>query len=68
VIRSTSIAARTRTRSSCRTKDGWHRSKAPAWLNSDPLTPEGQHLSRLRDWVAELVDLRTRPVVDEWEG
>src|SRR5439155_1357959 len=23
-------AARTRTRSSCRTKDGWHRSKAPA--------------------------------------
>jgi hypothetical protein len=29
---------------------------------------EVEHLSRLRDWVAELIDLRSRPVVDEWEG
>jgi hypothetical protein len=25
----------------------------------------GEHLSRFRDWVAEVIDLRTRPKVDE---
>jgi hypothetical protein len=41
---------------------------ANQWIRKPGAEHYGEHLSRLRDWVAELVDLRTRPVVDEWEG
>jgi hypothetical protein len=41
---------------------------ANQWIRKAGAEHYGEHLSRLRDWVAELVDLRTRPVVDEWEG
>ena len=41
---------------------------ANQWIRKAGAEHYGEHLSRLRDWVAELVDLRNRPVVDEWEG
>jgi len=41
---------------------------ANQWLRKAGAEHYGEHLSRLRDWVDELVELRTRPVVDEWEG
>lgn len=41
---------------------------ANQWLRKAGAEHYGEHLSRLRDWVNELVELRTRPVVDEWEG
>jgi hypothetical protein len=41
---------------------------ANQWLRKVGAEHYGEHLSRLRDWVGELVELRTRPVVDEWEG
>lgn len=41
---------------------------ANQWIRKAGAEHYGEHLSRLRDWVAELVDLRNRAVVDEWEG
>jgi hypothetical protein len=41
---------------------------ANQWVRKAGAEHYGEHLSRLRDWVAEVVELRTRPVVDEWEG
>jgi hypothetical protein len=41
---------------------------ANQWVRKAGAEHYGEHLERLRDWVAELIDLRTRPVVDEWEG
>jgi hypothetical protein len=41
---------------------------ANQWIRKSGAEHYGEHLSRLRDWVHELIDLRTRPVVDEWEG
>jgi hypothetical protein len=41
---------------------------ANQWLRKAGAEHYGEHLSRLRDWVAVLLDQRTRPVVDEWEG
>jgi hypothetical protein len=41
---------------------------ANQWIRKAGAEHYGEHLSRLRDWVAELVELRNRPVVDEWEG
>ena len=41
---------------------------ANQWIRKAGAEHYGEHVSRLRDWVAELIDLRTRPVVDEWEG
>ena len=41
---------------------------ANLWIRKAGAEHHGEHLSRLRDWVAELIELRTRPVVDEWEG
>ena len=41
---------------------------ANQWIRKAGAEHYGEHLGRLRDWVAELVDLRTRPVADEWEG
>ncbi len=41
---------------------------ANQWIRKAGAEHYGEHLSRLRDWVAEVVDLRTRPKVDEWEG
>jgi hypothetical protein len=41
---------------------------ANQWIRKAGAEHYGEHLSRLRDWVAEVIDLRNRPVVDEWEG
>ena len=41
---------------------------ANQWIRKAGAEHYGEHLSRLRDWVAELIELRTRPVLDEWEG
>ena len=41
---------------------------ANQWIRKAGAEHYGEHLSRLRDWVAEIIDLRNRPVVDEWEG
>lgn len=41
---------------------------ANQWLRKAGAEHYGEHLGRLRDWVAELLELRTRPNVDEWEG
>jgi hypothetical protein len=41
---------------------------ANQWIRKAGAEHYGEHLSRLRDWVAEVVDLRTRPTVDEREG
>jgi hypothetical protein len=35
------------------------------WIRKAGAEHYGEHLGRLRDWVTELVDLRTRPEVDE---
>jgi hypothetical protein len=41
---------------------------ANQWIRKAGAEHYGEHLGRLRDWVNELIELRTRPVVDEWEG
>jgi hypothetical protein len=41
---------------------------ANGWIRKAGAEHYGEHLGRLRDWVAEVIDLRNRPVVDEWEG
>jgi hypothetical protein len=41
---------------------------ANQWIRKAGAEHYGEHLRRLRDWVAEVIDLRNRPVVDEWEG
>lgn len=41
---------------------------ANQWIRKAGAEHYGEHLGRLRDWVTELIELRTRPVVDEWEG
>jgi len=28
----------------------------------------GEHLPRLRAWVAQLIEIRTRPPSDEWDS
>jgi hypothetical protein len=38
---------------------------ANQWVRKAGAEHYGEHLSRLRDWVAEVIDLRTRPKVDE---
>jgi hypothetical protein len=38
---------------------------ANQWIRKAGAEHYGEHVSRLRDWVAELVDRRTRPKVDE---
>jgi hypothetical protein len=38
---------------------------ANQWIRKAGAEHYGEHLPRLRDWVAELVELRTRPKVDE---
>jgi hypothetical protein len=53
--------------------DAWFSLRGPdeaanQWLRKAGAEHYGEHLSRLRDWVAELIDLRSRPVLDEWEG
>jgi hypothetical protein len=53
--------------------DGWFGLNAPdeaanQWIRKAGAEHYGEHLSRLHDWVAELIALRTRPVRDEWEG
>lgn len=41
---------------------------ANQWIRKAGAEHYGEHLGRLRDWVAEVIELRTRPKVDEWEG
>jgi len=53
--------------------DAWSGLRGPSeaanqWIRKAGAEHYGEHLVRLRDWVAELIDLRNRPVVDEWEG
>lgn len=38
---------------------------ADQWIRKAGAEHYGEHLTRLRDWVAELIALRTRPDVDE---
>jgi hypothetical protein len=38
---------------------------ANQWIRKAGAEHYGEHLSRLRDWVTELVELRTRPKIDE---
>ena len=38
---------------------------ADHWVRKAGAEHYGEHLDRLRDWTAELIDLRTRPHVDE---
>lgn len=41
---------------------------ANQWIRRAGAEHYGEHLGRLRDWVAELVNHRNRPAVEEWEG
>jgi hypothetical protein len=38
---------------------------ANQWVRKAGAEHYGEHLGRLRAWTAELIDLRTRPPVDE---
>lgn len=38
---------------------------ATQWVRKAGAEHYGEHLDRLRQWVAEVIDLRTHPVVDE---
>jgi hypothetical protein len=38
---------------------------ANRWVRKAGAEHYGEHLGRLRSWVGELIDLRTRPRVDE---
>jgi hypothetical protein len=40
---------------------------AAEWVRKAGAEHYAEHLPRLRVWVAELVRLRSRPIVDEWE-
>jgi hypothetical protein len=53
--------------------EAWFELRAPdeaanQWVRKAGAEHYGEHLDRLRVWVAEVIDLRTRPVVDEWES
>jgi hypothetical protein len=53
--------------------DAWFSLREPSeaanqWIRKAGAEHYAEHLARLRDWSAELVALRNRPVVDEWEG
>jgi len=41
---------------------------ANQWIRKAGAEHYGEHLGRLRDWVTEVVELRTRRKVDEWEA
>jgi hypothetical protein len=43
-------------------------SEVDQWIRKAGAEHYGEHLSRLRDWVAEQIEWRTRSVDDEWEG
>ena len=44
---------------------GGRSNEANQWVRKAGAEHYGEHLDRLRAWVAELIDLRTRPRVDE---
>jgi hypothetical protein len=51
----------------------WFAQRAPSdtanwWVRKAGAEHYGEHLARLRTWVAELVDARTRPPSDEWDS
>jgi hypothetical protein len=53
--------------------EAWFGLRAPdeaatTWIRKAGAEHYGEHLGRLREWVTEVIDLRTRPSVDEWEG
>jgi hypothetical protein len=53
--------------------EAWSELRGPSepanqWIRKAGAEHYGEHLVRLRDWVAELIALRNKPVVDEWEG
>ena len=51
----------------------WFALRAPSdpadlWVRKAGAEHYGEHLPRLRAWVAELIDIRTRPPRDEWDS
>ena len=51
----------------------WFALRAPSnpadlWVRKAGAEHYGEHLPRLRAWVEELVDIRTRPPSDEWDS
>ena len=52
--------------------DAWFALREPdeaanQWVRKAGAEHYGEHLGRLRDWVAEVVYRRTHPIVDEWD-
>ena len=41
---------------------------ADLWVRKAGAEHYGEHVPRLRAWVAELIDIRTRPPSDEWDS
>ena len=41
---------------------------ADLWVRKAGAEHYGEHLPRLRAWVAELIEIRTRPPSDEWDS
>jgi hypothetical protein len=51
----------------------WFAQRAPSeaanwWVRKAGAEHYGEHLPRLRAWVAQLVEIRTRPPSDEWDS
>ncbi len=51
----------------------WFAQRVPSdaanwWVRKAGAEHYGEHLPRLRAWVAELVEIRTRPPSDEWDS
>ena len=51
----------------------WFALRAPSdpadlWVRKAGAEHYGEHLPQLRAWVAELIDIRTRPPSDEWDS
>jgi len=51
----------------------WFAQRVPSddanwWVRKAGAEHYGEHLSRLRTWVGELIELRTRPPSDEWDS
>jgi hypothetical protein len=51
----------------------WFAQRVPSdaanwWVRKAGAEHYGEHLPRLRKWVAELIEIRTRPPSDEWDS
>jgi hypothetical protein len=52
---------------------GWFALRVPTeaanwWVRKAGAEHYGEHLPRLRTWVSELIEIRTRPPSDEWDS